>query len=88
MHGGIDIVVGALAGPLFLRFNEVPEIDIALISTDNTPGALGEIGTMAVAGAVGNALSRASGVGQYKYPSRGWISSQVRTPWSARRAFI
>ena len=22
----------------FLRFNEVPEIDIALISTDNTPG--------------------------------------------------
>jgi isoquinoline 1-oxidoreductase beta subunit len=73
LHGGIDIVRGGTAQANldtthFLRFNEVPEIDIALISTDNTPGALGEIGTIAVAGAVGNALSRASGVGQYKYP--------------------
>ena len=73
LHGGIDIVGGGTAQANldtthFLRFNEVPEIDIALISTDNTPGALGEIGTIAVAGAVGNALSRASGVGQYKYP--------------------
>jgi isoquinoline 1-oxidoreductase subunit beta len=73
LHGGIDIVGGGTAQANldtthFLRFNEVPEIDIALISTDNTPGALGEIGTIAVAGAVGNALSRASSVGQYKYP--------------------
>jgi len=73
LHGGIDIVGGGTAQANldtthFLRYNEVPEIDIALISTDNRPGALGEIGTIAVAGAVGNALSRATGVGQYKYP--------------------
>jgi isoquinoline 1-oxidoreductase subunit beta len=73
LHGGIDIVGGGTAQANldtthFLRFNEVPEIDIALISTDNKPGALGEIGTIAVAGAVANALSRATGVGQYKFP--------------------
>lgn len=73
LHGGIDIVGGGTAQANldtthFLRFNEVPEIDIALISTDNKPGALGEIGTIAVSGAVANALSRASGVGQYKFP--------------------
>jgi len=73
LHGGIDIVGGGTAQANldtthFLRFNEVPEIDIALISTDNRPGALGEIGTIGVAGAVANALSRATGVGQYKYP--------------------
>jgi CO/xanthine dehydrogenase Mo-binding subunit len=73
LHGGIDIVGGGtvqanLDTTHFLRFNEVPEIDIALVSTDNTPGALGEIGTIAVAGAVANALSRATGVGQYKFP--------------------
>ena len=73
LHGGIDIVGGGTAQANldtthFLRFNEVPEIDIALISTDNRPGALGEIGTIGVAGAVANALSRATGVGQYKFP--------------------
>jgi len=73
LHGGIDIVGGGTAQANldtthFLRFNEVPEIDVALISTDNTPGALGEIGTIGVTGAVANALSRASGVGQYKFP--------------------
>ena len=73
LHGGIDIVGGGTAQANldtthFLRFNEVPEIDIALISTDNRPGALGEIGTIGVAGAVANALSRATGVGQYRYP--------------------
>jgi len=71
--GGIDIVGGGTAQANldtthFLRLNEVPEIDIALISTDNGPGSVGEIGTIAVAGAVGNALSRASGVGQFKFP--------------------
>jgi isoquinoline 1-oxidoreductase beta subunit len=73
LHGGIDIVGGGTAQANletthYLRFNEVPEIDIALISTDNKPGAMGEIGTIAVAGAVANALSRATGVGQYKFP--------------------
>jgi len=73
LHGGIDIIGGGTAQANldtthFLRFNEVPEIDIALISTDNRPGALGEIGTIGVAGAVANALSRATGVGQYKFP--------------------
>jgi len=73
LHGGIDIVGGGTAQANldtthFLRFNEVPEIDVALISTDNNPGALGEIGVISVAGAVANALSRASGVGQYKFP--------------------
>jgi isoquinoline 1-oxidoreductase beta subunit len=73
LHGGIDIVGGGtvqanLDTTHFLRFNEVPKIDIALISTDNRPGALGEIGTIGVAGSVANALSRASGVGQYKFP--------------------
>jgi isoquinoline 1-oxidoreductase beta subunit len=73
LHGGIDIVGGGTAQANldtthFLRFNEVPEIDVALISTDNNPGALGEIGCIAVAGSVANALSRASGVGQYKFP--------------------
>src|SRR5262249_30863088 len=68
--GGIDIVGGGTAEASLdtthcLRFNEVPEIDVALISTDNNPGALGEIGCIAVAGSVANALSRASGVGQY-----------------------
>jgi isoquinoline 1-oxidoreductase beta subunit len=73
LHGGIDIVGGGTAQANldtthFLRFNEVPEIDIALISTDNKPGALGEIGTIGVMGSVANALSRATGVGQYKFP--------------------
>jgi isoquinoline 1-oxidoreductase beta subunit len=73
LHGGIDIVGGGTAQANldtthFLRFNEVPEIDIALISTDNRPGALGEIGTIGVMGSVANAVSRATGVGQYKYP--------------------
>jgi len=73
LHGGIDIVGGGTAQANldtthFLRFNEVPEIDIALISTDNTPGALGEIGTIGVMGSVANAVSRATGVAQYKYP--------------------
>ena len=73
LHGGIDIVGGGTAQANldtthFLRFNEVPEIDVALISTDNNPGALGEIGVISVAGSVANALSRATGVGQYKFP--------------------
>jgi isoquinoline 1-oxidoreductase beta subunit len=73
LHGGIDIVGGGTAQANldtthFLRFNEVPEIDVVLVSTDNHPGALGEIGTISVAGSVANALSRASGVGQYKFP--------------------
>jgi isoquinoline 1-oxidoreductase beta subunit len=73
LYGGIDIVGGGTAQANldtthFLRFNEVPEIDIALVSTDNRPGALGEIGTIGVAGAVANALSRATGVGQYRFP--------------------
>jgi len=93
LHGGIDIVGGGTAQANldtthFLRFNEVPEIDIALISTDNTPGALGEIGTIAVAGAVGNALSRASGVGQYKFPFEPVDLIPSPNPWIAPRAFI
>ena len=54
----------------FLRFNEAPQVDVAIISTDNTPGAVGEPGSFIVYGAVGNAVSRASGVKQYSYPFR------------------
>ena len=93
LHGGIDIVGGGTAQANldtthFLRFNEVPEIDIALISTDNKPGALGEIGTIGVVGSVANAVSRATGVGQSRVPVRGGGSDPESEPLIAPRSFL
>ncbi|HEY7066655.1 MAG TPA: molybdopterin cofactor-binding domain-containing protein [Chloroflexota bacterium] len=75
LYGGVDIVGGGtvqanLDTTKFVRMNEVPEIDIGLISTDNPPGALGEPGSLVLYGALANALSRASGARQYSYPFR------------------
>jgi isoquinoline 1-oxidoreductase beta subunit len=74
LYGGIDIIGGGTAQAnldttKYLRFNEAPKkIDVAIISTENHPGAIGEPGSLIVYGAVGNAVSRASGVKQYSYP--------------------
>jgi len=73
LHGKIDVVGGGTAQANldtthFFRINEAPRVDVAVLSTDNTPGAVGEPGSFIVYGAVGNAVSRASGVKQYRYP--------------------
>jgi len=44
-----------------LRNNEVPEIDVHLVDSDETPGGIGEAGVPPVAPAVCNAIYAATG---------------------------
>ena len=73
LHGGVTVVGGGTAQAnldttKYFRMPDAPEIEVILIPTDNPPGAAGELGTIVVYGAVGNAVSRASGVKQFHYP--------------------
>lgn len=66
LFGKIHFVDGAVAESNFdryrlLRINETPAIDVALVSSDEPPGGIGEVGVPAVAPAVANAWRVAIG---------------------------
>jgi len=45
-----------------LRINETPPIEIHLVESNESPGGLGEVGTVSAAPALGNAIFAATGV--------------------------
>ncbi len=44
-----------------MRMNEMPNIEVRAISTDNPPTGMGEIGLASVSGAIANAVFAATG---------------------------
>ena len=44
-----------------LRMGDAPEIHVAVISTDNPPGGIGEVGLPPTGGAIGNAMAALTG---------------------------
>jgi isoquinoline 1-oxidoreductase beta subunit len=66
LWGGITLVAGRVRETNFntyrlLRANEMPEIDVLLVSSDVTPGGIGELAVGPVAPAICNALYAATG---------------------------
>ncbi|CAN1518759.1 xanthine dehydrogenase family protein molybdopterin-binding subunit [Limnohabitans sp. B9-3] len=66
MRNSITIKNGAVVEDNFdsysmLRFSEVPEVDVQVLSTDHPPSGVGEAGVPAAAPAIANAWARASG---------------------------
>jgi len=53
-----------------LRFNEMPEIDVHIVPSTETPGGIGEPSTAPIAGALANAIFAATGKRIYRLPIR------------------
>jgi len=51
-----------------IRMSDMPEIHVRVLSTDNAPSGLGEIGVPVVAPAIGNAIFRLTGVRLRRLP--------------------
>jgi isoquinoline 1-oxidoreductase beta subunit len=67
LHNEITIARGRVQQSNFnnyrtMRINEAPSIEVHLIPSAQAPGGVGEPGTVAAAGALGNALFAATGV--------------------------
>jgi isoquinoline 1-oxidoreductase subunit beta len=61
-----------------LRINETPPIEVHLLESSETPGGLGEVGTVSAAPALGNAIFAATGVRVRRLPiDRGLLSKRV-----------
>jgi isoquinoline 1-oxidoreductase beta subunit len=78
LYNGITLERGAIEQSNFhdyrsIRINEVPSIEVHIVSSDETPGGLGEVGTAIAAPALCNAIFAASGVRLHELPV-------VRTP--------
>jgi isoquinoline 1-oxidoreductase subunit beta len=66
LWGGITVTAGRVRETNFntyrlLRANEMPELDVLLVSSDATPGGIGELAVGPVAPAICNALYAATG---------------------------
>jgi CO/xanthine dehydrogenase Mo-binding subunit len=62
----VEIADGAVTGSNFhdlpvIRVNEVPDIEVYIVDSDESPTGIGEIGVPGVAPAVANALFAATG---------------------------
>jgi len=53
-----------------LRHNEMPEIDVHIVPSTETPGGIGEPSTAPIAGALANAIYAATGTRIYRLPVR------------------
>jgi isoquinoline 1-oxidoreductase beta subunit len=51
-----------------LRMDEMPVVETHIVPSTNSPGGMGEVGTPAIAPAVGNAIFRATGKRVRKMP--------------------
>ena len=57
-----EIASETSADPFALRMNEVPEIDVKMVQTDNAPSGAGELGVPMIAPAIANAVFDVVGV--------------------------
>ncbi len=81
MYNEITLLGGAVQQSNFhdyraLRMNEVPKIEVYLVSSGEDPGGIGEAGTAAAAPALGNAIFAASGKRVRKLPFSSGILEQ------------
>jgi isoquinoline 1-oxidoreductase subunit beta len=53
-----------------IRHNEAPEVEVHIVSSNETPGGIGEPSTAVAAGALANAIAAATGKRLYKLPIR------------------
>ena len=67
------------------RMNDVPEMDIELVESEEFPVGLGEPGVIGVAPAIGNAVYQAIGVRLRHLPMRSEerrVGKECRSRWS------
>jgi isoquinoline 1-oxidoreductase subunit beta len=73
LYGNITIARGRVQQSNFndyrmLRINEIPQIEVHLIKSDDAPGGIGETGATAAPPALGNALFAATGIRLRRLP--------------------
>jgi isoquinoline 1-oxidoreductase beta subunit len=73
LYGNITIARGRVQQSNFndyrmLRINEIPQIEVHLIKSDEAPGGIGETGATAAPPALGNALFAATGIRLRRLP--------------------
>jgi isoquinoline 1-oxidoreductase subunit beta len=73
LYGNITIAKGRVQQSNFndyrmLRINEIPQIEVHLIKSDEAPGGIGETGATAAPPALGNALFAATGIRLRRLP--------------------
>jgi CO/xanthine dehydrogenase Mo-binding subunit len=76
LYSSIDIEKGRIVQSNFdtyriMRINEAPTIEVHFVNSEEPPTGTGELGTAAIAGAIGNAVSAATGKRLRKLPVAG-----------------
>jgi isoquinoline 1-oxidoreductase subunit beta len=76
LYNAIDIESGRIVQTNFdtyrvIRIDEAPRIEVHFVNSDEPPTGTGELGTAAIAGAIGNAVSAATGNRLRKLPVAG-----------------
>jgi isoquinoline 1-oxidoreductase subunit beta len=82
LWGEVTIVGGRVQQTNFnnyrlLRNNELPELDVLLVDSDETPGGIGEAGVPLVAPALCNAIFSATGMRLRELPIAGQLKNRI-----------